>query len=83
MSPKCYICMEYKTSTWSVCKECLNNRDNKLIEEFLKMFDKIGDSLKEYIDITNTITIDIPLLIEKILNPEKEKWEKRKEVKNE
>ena len=61
MSPKCYICMEYKTSTWSVCKECLNNRDNKLIEEFLQ-------------DINN------PEIGRRSV---RNKWEKRKEGKDE
>ena len=61
MSPKCYICMEYKTSTWSVCKECLNNRDNKLIEEFLQ-------------DLKDIVESNFPI---GTLRQREEKWEKR------
>lgn len=45
------------------------------IAEFLASFDRIADSLNDYIEVSNTITIDIPELIEKVLMPEREKWE--------
>lgn len=77
MSPECDLCGREMIFFQNICTKCFEDRppDNK---EFLEMFDRIADSLKEYIDVTNTITIDIPLLIEKVLNPEKKKWEERK-----
>lgn len=54
--------------------ECLNQHIND-VEGFIKSFDIIADSLNEYIEVTNVITIDIPELIEKVLVPERERWE--------
>lgn len=53
--------------------------EQKLIEKFIKDFDYINTELGLYIDVSNTITIDIPLLKEKLLKPLIDKWEEWEE----
>ena len=58
-----------------VCEEFVEKQLKEQKEEFLASFDRIANSLNDYIEVTDTVTIDIAQLIEKVLMPEREKWE--------